>query len=109
MDQVVILLINQVIQMKGLDHHLLCPYKAHEWCSDQWSPNVPWTHSQWDYVWQHIMNPFDATNPIFIPLKLSSAHSYFDVRKPTWEGYEDQNNLKKELMVEAPPWDLSSP
>ena len=27
--QVVILFINQVIEMKGLDHHLLCPMQCH--------------------------------------------------------------------------------
>ena len=51
----------------------------------------------------------DATHTIIIPLKLSGVTSYFDVRKPTQEEYEDQNILKIELKVEAPPWDSSSP
>ena len=41
-----------------------------------------------------IENPFYATHPIIIPLKLNGVTSYFDVRKPTWEEYEDQNILK---------------
>ena len=31
------------------------------------------------------------------------------MRKPTQEEYEAQNNLKIELMVQAPLWDPSSP
>ena len=53
-------------------------------------------------------NPFDATHPIIIPLKLNGVTSYFAVRTPP-EEYEDKNILKIELMVEAQLWDLSSP
>ena len=34
-----------------------------------------------------------------IPLNLNEATSYFKVRKPTQEEYEDQNNLKIELPI----------
>ena len=54
-------------------------------------------------------NPFDATHPINIPLKLNRVTSYFEVRTPTQEEYEDQNILKIELMAEIPPWNLSCP
>ena len=33
MGQLLISMINQVIEMKGLDHHLLCPMKCHMNCS----------------------------------------------------------------------------
>ena len=54
-------------------------------------------------------NPFDATHPITISLQLNGVISYFKIRKPTQEEYEDQNILKIELTVEAPLWDLSNP
>ena len=54
-------------------------------------------------------NPFNATHPIIIPLKLNGVTCFFEVRTPTLEEYESQNILKIELMVEAPPWDLSNP
>ena len=45
-------------------------------------------------------NPFDATHPIIIPLKLNGVATYFEVWTPTQEEYEDQNILKIELMAE---------
>ena len=39
-------------------------------------------------------NRFDATHSIIIPLKFNGVTSYFEVRTPTWEEYEDQNILK---------------
>ena len=56
-----------------------------------------------------IENPFDTPDPIIIPLKLSTVTSYFDVRKPAQDEYEDQNILKIEPTAEAPSWDMSSP
>ena len=94
--------------MKGLDHHLLClmmfdindvlinevskflmPVPIETMCALQW------------------MNPFDATQPIMIPLKLNGVTSFFEVRMPTQEDNEDQNILKIEVMAEVPPWDPS--
>ena len=35
MGQIYFILINQVIEIKGIDHHLYLPYAApHEWCCD---------------------------------------------------------------------------
>ena len=53
-------------------------------------------------------NPFDGIHPIIIPLKLNRVTSYFNVRKPTWEEYEDESILKIGLTVEAPLWNPSS-
>ena len=91
--------------MKDLDHHLLCPMQCH--VNGVLIDKVPkflvpipseTTHDI------HIENPFDATYPIIIPLKLSRVTSYFEVRKPTQEEYKDRNILKIELIVEASPW-----
>ena len=72
MGQVVVLSINQVIEMKGLNHYLLCPMKRH-------TSSIPIKimHAKL------IMNLFDANHPITIPLKLTEVTSYFNVRKPT--------------------------
>ena len=51
-------------------------------------------------------NPVDTTHPIIIPLKLNQVTSYFKVRTPIWEEYEDQ---MIELMMGAPLWDPLSP
>ena len=56
-----------------------------------------------------ILNPFYATQPITIPLKIIRVTEYFNIIKPTWEEYQDLDTLKIELMVEAPSWDPSSP
>ena len=107
--QVVILSINQAIEMKGLDQYFLFPMQC---CMNgvlidevlMFLAPIP---SETTHAIQ-IENLFDATHPIIIPLKLNRVSSYFEVRKPTWEEYEDQNILKIELMAETPPWDLSS-
>ena len=66
MGQIIIILINQTFEMNGLDHHFLCPMQSNET-----------THAT------QIMNPFNATHSITIPLKLTGITSYFVVRKTT--------------------------
>ena len=70
--QVVIPFINQAIEMKGLDHHLLCPIQC---CMSVVLINeVPkflaLIPSETTHAIQ-LENPFDATHPIIIPLKLN--------------------------------------
>ena len=82
--QVVILSINQAIEMKGLNHHLLCPMQC---CMngvliDEVPTFLAPVPSETMHAIQ-IENPFDATHPIIIPLKLSRVTVYFEVRKPT--------------------------
>ena len=38
-----------------------------------------------------VLNPFDATHPIIIAIKISGVISYVKVRTPTQNEYEDQN------------------
>ena len=42
-----------------------------------------------------IINPFSVTKPIITPLHLTRVGSYFDVRKPTLQEYEDQDILDR--------------
>ena len=83
----------------------------HEWCSDQWSPRVFGTHSQWDNICHRDRKPFlfDVTHPIIISFMSTRVISYFSVRKPMQEEYEDKIILKIELTVVASSWDLSGP
>ena len=55
-----------------------------------------------------LVNPFDATYPLIIPLKLSGATSYFIVYSPSITEYEDEEIPKIHLTVEEPPWDPST-
>ena len=87
--------------MKDLDHHQLCPMQCH--MNSVLIDEIP------KFLATQIKNPFDATHQIIIPLKLTQVTSYFEVRAPTLDMYEDQNILKIELMAESPPWDPFSP
>ena len=77
----------------------------YEWYSDWWSPNFFASIPSKTMHAIQIVNPFDATHQIIIALRITGITGYFNVRKSTQEEYEDQNELKIELMVEAPPWD----
>ena len=107
--QVLILSINQAIEIKGFVHHLLCPMQCHMngVMINEVSKFLAPIPSETTHAKQK-ENPFDATHHIIIPLKLSGVTTYFKVRKPTGEAYEDQNICKIEFMAEAPPWDPSS-
>ena len=59
------------------------------WCSDQWSPKVSGTSSQWVHACSTVENPFDAIHPILIPLQLSRVTSFL-----MWE-----NQLKKSKRI----------
>ena len=80
MGQAFLLLIKQAIEVDGLDHHLLCPIMH---CINEVLINeVPKFLVLIPSAIMHtiqIMNPFDATHPIIIPLELAEVTSYFDV------------------------------
>ena len=68
--QVVILIINQAIEMKGPDHHLLHPIQC---CmngvliNEVWKFLAPVPSETMHAI--HLVNPVDTTYPIIIPLK----------------------------------------
>ena len=90
--------------MRGLAHHLLCPKQC---CLNGVVIDkvlkflAPILHETRHAL--QLQTPFDATDPIIIPLKLNAVTSYFKVRTPTQEEYENKNILKKELTAKAPP------
>ena len=108
--QVVIFLFNQAIEMKVLNHHPLCPMQCH--MNGVLINKVPKflapVLSETVHTIQ-IENTFNAIHPIIFSFTVNGVTSYFDMRNPTWEEYEDQDILKIKLMAEAPQCDQSSP
>ena len=51
-----------------------------------------------------LINPLDTTNPLIIPLKLSSVTRYFDVFPPSIAELEDENFPQIYLTAEEPHW-----
>ena len=79
-DHVVMLLINHAIEMKGLDHHLLCPMPC---CMNGVVINeVPKFSAPIASETTHAIefeSPVDATHQNIIQLKLNGLTSYFKV------------------------------
>ena len=88
MGQVIILLVNQVIEMKGLNCHFLCPMEClvNDVLIDRVVKFLASIPSKTMHVIQ-IKNPSSATHPLVLTLKLDGVTSYFDVRKSTQEVY----------------------
>ena len=107
--QVVILLTNQAMAVKDLDHYLLCLMQC---CMngviiDEVAKFLaPISSETMDAI--QLDYSFDDIHPIIIPLKSNTVTRYFEVNTPTQEEYIDQN-IKIEIMMNAPPWDPSSP
>ena len=97
-----------MIEMKGLNHQLL--YWMQHGMNGVMIDKVPKLLAPAPSETIHAIqfeNPFNATHPIIIPLKLNRVTSYFEVRKSTQKEHEDKNIFKIELMVD-PPRDLSN-
>ena len=95
---------------EGPHHHLLCLMQCH--MNSVLIAKLPKFLAPFPSETTHALQlekPFNATHPIIIPLKVNEVTSYFKVRMPTWEKYEDQNIPKIELTAEALPWEISSP
>ena len=102
--QLVTLVVNKAIEIKGLDHHLLCLMQCHVngvLINEVPKFLVPIPHEKMHAI--QLENPFDATHPIIIPFQLNRVTSYFRVRMFTREECEEQNILKIKLTTEAPP------
>ena len=102
--QFAIFFINQAIEMKGLGHHLLCLMQClmNGVLINKVTKFLAPILSEIMHAMQ-IENPFDDTHPIIITLKLNEDTSYFKVRTPTQQEYEDQKILEVELMATVPP------
>ena len=109
MGQVYIHLICKEIEVKGLDHHPLCPmqYLMNAVAIDEVPKFLAPILSETMHAIQ-IMDPFIANLAIIITWNISRLTCYIGVRKTTQKEYQDQYILKTELMAEAKLWDLPS-
>ena len=55
-----------------------------------------------------LVNTFDTTHLLIIPLQWSGVTSYFDVYSPCIADYEKEDIPKIHLTAEEPPWDPST-
>ena len=105
--QVYMLVVNQAIEVPHLQHHLLCPMQCRmngvklnelpKFLADD--PDES-THAL------QVGDPLDSGHPLTIPLSLKGVTSYFRVRKPTIQEWEDEDSYPRiELTAEEPVWD----
>ena len=106
MGHVILLIIHQVIYMKGMDHNLLCPM---ELCHNGIKVNEHLKHCTPIPSWEdHAIIFMDVS--YIIALQLYGVTSYIPTRTPTKdevEGYQDDGDYL-ELMADTPEWDLHS-
>ena len=83
-------MMNQAIETKGLDHHILHPMQCHinGFVFDEVSKFLALISSETMHA-REISNPFDNIQLVIIPWSQTKVNSYFDMRKPTPEEYED--------------------
>ena len=93
-----VLMSNQVIQINGLVNHLLCPiqYLLNDVHISEVSKFQLTTYAI------HLLDPFDTTYPLIIPLQLCSVTSYFDVYSPSIVEYENKDIPKIHITAEEP-------
>ena len=95
--------------MDELVNHLLCPMQCH--LNGVQINEVPKFLAEIPSETTHaieLVDPFYATQPLIIPLKLNGATSYFDVYSPSIAEYEDEDIPKIYLTAEESPWDPST-
>ena len=96
MGQVFIFLFYQMIEMKGLDHHLLCPmeYWMNGVAIDKVYKCLATIPSEIMHAIK-VVNLLDVTHPFIILLVITIVTSCFNVRKPAQKEYEYQYSLKR--------------
>ena len=98
-----------MICIDGLVNHLLCPMQCHlnGVHISEVSKFLAETSNETTHAIE-LVDPFDATHLLIIPLQLSSVTSYFDIFSPIIADYEDEEIPKIHLTTEEPPWDPST-
>ena len=105
--QPVILVVNQAIHIKTLQHNLLCPMQLRmndvevDECP-KFLTRHPTDKSHALTISQHDLPPY------IIPLSLKGVTSYFPTRKPTMDEYYN-SELRYELTYATPEWDPQAP
>ena len=89
--QKLILMINQVICINGLENHLLCPIECH--LNGVHISEVPKFLAETPLVTTHAIklpDSFDAAHPLVIPLKVSGVTRHFDLYSPSIADYDNE-------------------
>ena len=104
-----ILMINQAICIDGVVNYLLCPMQCclNEVHISEVSKFLLETPSEITHAID-LVDPFNATSPLIIPLQLSGVTSYFDVYFPIIAYNEHEDIPKINVTAEEPPWDPST-
>ena len=109
--QVYMLVINQAIEIPHLQNHLLCPMQCR--LNGVHISELPKFLTEDPDEMTHSLqglDPFNDDSPLFIPLSLSGVTSYFPVRKPTIEKWENEAAYPHiDLTAEEPIWHPQSP
>ncbi len=101
-----ILVINQAIYVPELDDCLLCPMQCR--MNGVRISETPKFLVENPTALDHsiqIINPEDPAHPLTIPLQLHGVLSYFPIRCPTVEEYEDDKIPQFELTAAGAEWD----
>ena len=100
-----ILMINQAIQINGLESHLLSPMQCCLSCMYiiEVTKFLAESHSVTTHAIE-LTDTFDETHLLIIPLQLSHVTSYFVVYSSSKAEYENEDICK--IPTEESPWDL---
>ena len=102
-------MMNQAICIDGLFNHLLCTMQCH--LNGVHTSEVPKFLAEAMSETTHallLVNPFNATNPLIIPLQLNRVTIYFDVYTSSIAKYENEDIPEIHLTAEEPPWNQST-
>ena len=97
-------MINQAININGLESHLLCPMQCH--LNGMYISEVPKFLVESPSEMAHaieLTKPFSTANPLIISLQLSGVTSYIDIYSLNIAEYKDEDITKIHLTVEEPP------
>ena len=107
--QTYIFVYHQAISVKSLRVHLMCPMQHRvngvrisetpKFLAD--APTSK-THAI------EVDDPLDPSEPLIIPLQIKGVTSYFSVRKPTVDEYEDEDLPHITMTAEGPEWEPCS-
>jgi hypothetical protein len=100
-----ILEFNQALSVPSIDHCLLCPMQCR--INGVEIDEKPRFLTSTPTVSSHSISFPNAEDspPLNIPLQLEGVVSYFPIRRPTQEEFEDRSIPHLSMTAESPPWD----
>ena len=106
--QVCILEYHQVIYHKALWNHLMCPMQSRV-IGVKINKLLKFLAYKSDSETHTVIidDPLDPQEPLIIPLQLKSVTSYFPIRKPIVEEFENSDLPHISMIATGPTWELS--